>query len=480
MQNKLFLWLHMHQPDYLDSLTNKTILPWVRRHSLNGYYSVPKILLQTEFKANINFSGILIEQIQRYQKGAKDIYQIYEEVDPESLSQSEINFIFRRFNTPYSFKSTRLDSLREKFTKEERLSYNEIIDFQVLFKLSAFAPIDEEVVELRKKGSNFTKEDKEVLINLEKRIIENLFNLYRELLERNQIEITVTPYYHPILPLLLSLHSALESKPNAKIPQIDSNLIEDAKVQIKRAIEIGETVFGKKINGMWPAEGSISKETINLIKDSCIKWVGSDEAVVKNFGLGQGIYDYNGTVLFLRNHVISDKIGFVYNKMRVEDAITDLKHEIAKNGTLILILDGENPWEYFENYGIDFMKKLFGSFDRNNTLLGSDAIPMKKIDSFTPGSWINGYFDTWIGDEETNAAWTYLLEIRKIIQSNNKAIEFLLKAEASDHFWWYSDFHKKEINFDFDYLFRGHLIKALLESNLEVKNYLYYPIKRFP
>jgi alpha-amylase/alpha-mannosidase (GH57 family) len=201
--------------------------------------------------------------------------------------------------------------------------------------------------------------------------------------------------------------------------------------------------------------------------------------VVKNFGLGQGIYDYNGTVLFLRNHVISDKIGFVYNRMRVEDAITDIKHEIAKNGTLILILDGENPWEYFENYGIDFMKKLFGSFDRNNTLLGSDAIPMKKIDSFTPGSWINGYFDTWIGDEETNAAWTYLLEIRKIIQSNNKAIEFLLKAEASDHFWWYSDFHKKEINFDFDYLFRGHLIKALLESNLEVKNYLYYPIKRF-
>jgi Alpha-amylase/alpha-mannosidase len=89
MQNKLFLWLHMHQPDYLDSLTNKTILPWVRRHSLNGYYSVPKILLQTEFKANINFSGILIEQIQRYQKGAKDIYQIYEEVDPESLSQAK-------------------------------------------------------------------------------------------------------------------------------------------------------------------------------------------------------------------------------------------------------------------------------------------------------------------------------------------------------------------------------------------------------
>jgi alpha-amylase/alpha-mannosidase (GH57 family) len=238
----------MHQPDYLDSLTNKTILPWVRRHSLNGYYSVPKILLQTEFKANINFSGILIEQIQRYQKGTKDIYQIYEEVDPESLSQSEINFIFRRFNTPYSFKSTRLDSLREKFTKEERLSYNEIIDFQVLFKLSAFSPIDEEVVELRKKGSNFTKEDKEVLINLEKRIIENLFGLYRELLERNQIEITVTPYYHPILPLLLSLHSAVESKPNAKIPQIGSDLFEDAKIHVKRAMVCGQPkeVFQKK------------------------------------------------------------------------------------------------------------------------------------------------------------------------------------------------------------------------------------------
>jgi len=479
MQNKLFLWLHMHQPDYLDSLTNKTLLPWVRRHSVNGYYSVPKMLLQSDFKANINFSGILLEQIQRYQDGLVDIYQVYEDADPEILSYSELNFIMRRFNTPYSFKSNRINSIKEKFFKGEKLSFNEILDFQVLFKLSAFAPIDEEVIQLREKGLNFTKSDKEALINLEKRIIGNLFNLYKELLARKQIEITVTPYYHPILPLLLNLHSAVESKRTAIIPQIESNLLEDAKRHISRAIEIGESIFGTKIYGMWPAEGSISKEAVALMKDFNIKWIGSDESLVKNLGLGPGIYEYNDTILFLRNHAVSDKIGFVYNKMREEDALTDLKNEVTKNGTLVLISDGENPWEYFENYGIEFMKKLFTSFDKNNTLLGSEVVPTGKIHSFTPGSWINGYFDTWIGDEETNAAWTYLIEIRKLIQ-DEKAMEFLLKAEASDHFWWYSDFHRREINSDFDYLFRGHLIKAVIESKLEVKDYLYYPIKRFP
>ncbi|MFU2157752.1 hypothetical protein [Caldisericum sp. AR60] len=479
MQNKLFLWLHMHQPDYLDSLTNKIILPWVRRHSLNGYYSVPSMLLKSEFKANINFSGILIEQIKRYQNGEKDVYQVYEDADPESLNQSEINFMFRRFRTPYSFKSKRLEYLREKFSKGEKLTASEILDFQVIFKLSAFAPIDEEIIEMRNKSLHFTKQDKEVIISLEKKIIDNLFVKYKELIARNQIEITFTPYYHPIIPLLLDFNSAVKSKPDAKVPLVKSNLLEDAKAHIERSLKIGKETFDIEIKGMWPAEGSISEEVVPLFKESKVKWIGSDEALVKSIGLGQGIYNYKNTILFLRNHSVSDKIGFIYNKMKPTDAVLDLKHELEKNGTLILILDGENPWEYFENYGINFMEELFKSFNEKETLLGSEAIPLQEIDHFTPGSWINGHFDTWIGDEETNAAWTYLIETRESVKSD-KANEFILKAEASDHFWWYSDFHKKEINFDFDFLFRGHLIRSLLESNKEVNPYLYYPIKRFP
>ncbi|BAL81033.1 glycoside hydrolase [Caldisericum exile] len=479
MQNKLFLWLHMHQPDYLDSLTGKIILPWVRRHALNGYYSVPSMLLKSEFKANINFSGILIEQIKQYQDGEKDVYQVYEDAEPESLSESEINFIFRRFKTPYSFKNKRFDYLKEKFSKGEKLSSQEILDFQVIFKLSAFAQIDEEIIELRNKGMNFTKQDKEVLINLEKKIIHSLFDIYKELIKRNQIEITVTPYYHPIIPLLLDLNSAVKSKKDAKIPNLQSNLYEDAKIHIDKALSIGFDTFNIQINGMWPAEGSISEETVILFKNSKIKWIGSDETLVRSLGLGQGVYNYKDVTLFLRNHSVSDKIGFMYNKMKPSDAVADLKHELEKNGNLILILDGENPWEYFENYGANFMEELFKSFSGKETLLGSEAEPIKEINYFVPGSWINGHFDTWIGDEETNTAWTYLIETRKFV-NNDTAKEFILKAQASDHFWWYSDFHKNEINFDFDYLFRGHLIKALLENKIDVKPYLYYPIKSFP
>ncbi len=477
MDNKIFLWLHMHQPDYQDSITNKTILPWVRRHSLNGYYSVPKLLKDSRFKANINFSGILLEQLKRYIDGEKDYFQILEEKDPEELTPSEKQFIFSKFNVPTTFRNETFFKLKEKVKHREKLTNSEILDYQTIFKLSAFSPLEEEVVELRKKGSNFTKDDKKALIGLETKIIKELFGLYIELLKRRQIEITVTPFHHPILPLLLDINSAKKSKETAIVSDIATGFVNDANWHIKQSIKIAEEIFGIIPQGMWPAEGSISDETIDVFKQNGVKWIGSDELLVKPYNLGQGIYSYKDTTLFLRNHYVSDKIGFVYNKMKPTDAINDLKNEVKTNKQLILILDGENPWEYFADYGIDFLSALFSSFKETDTILGSEVDSSLKLNGIKPGSWINGYFDTWIGDEESNTAWMNLTEVRKEV-SKNDALNEIYRAEASDYFWWYSDFHKNEVGFEFDTLFRSRLIKSLLLEEKEVKDFLLFPIKR--
>lgn len=479
MNKKIILWLHMHQPDYLESTTGNIILPWVRRHSLNGYYTIAKLLEQSTFKANINFSGILLEQIQRYQKGQRDVYQLYEDEEPSLLTGSEIDFIIKRFHTPASFRSERFESIKENYKSTRRISEQEILDLQTIFKLSAFAPIEKEILELRKKGKFYSKDDKKVIIELENKIINELFDLYSLLQKRNQIEITFTPYHHPILPLLLDIKVAKESKHNAIIADMETHFYEDADFHTKESIKKIEEIFGITPTGCWPAEGGISKETIQFLKNSGVLWLGSDEALVKPLGLGQGVYEYNGVKLFLRNHEVSDKIGFVYNKMNPKDAITDLKNEVDKNGMLILILDGENPWEYFNNYGVDFLKNLFNTFNEKDSLLGNEVDTPTHIDKIHPGSWIDGYFDTWIGDEETDTAWTQLIEARSKINTTESFNE-IYKSEASDYFWWYSDFHKQDINFDFDTLFRSRLIKAYQTSNLQVPQYLYYPIKKFP
>jgi len=186
---------------------------------------------------------------------------------------------------------------------------------QTIFKLSAFAPIDKEIIELRKKEKFYSKNDKKVVIELESKIINELFDLYSLLQKRNQIEITFTPYHHPILPLLLDIKVAKESKHDAIIPNIETHFYEDAKLHTEESIKKIEEIFDITPTGCWPAEGSISDETIQFLKSSGTSWLGSDEALVKPLGLGQGVYELNGVKLFLRNHEVSDKIGFVYNKI---------------------------------------------------------------------------------------------------------------------------------------------------------------------
>ncbi len=476
---KLMLWFHMHQPDYYDPINNIQYLPWVRKHAIKGYYLIQKLLFDCDAQININFSGILLEQLIKYASGEiNDYYGVIENKNADSLSSSDLDFMLSRFLFTNSFRSQRYDYLLEKKRHKEKFNLKEMRDAQVLFKLLYFAPIDEEVVELIKKGFNFTEKDKEVLVALEEKIIKELLANYRKLQDTQKIEVTFTPYYHPILPLLINSNSALESKKGTTLPSFTFSYPDDAKMQVKKSIDIYKKVFGGLPKGMWPAEGGISNESIDIAKEAGVQYIGSDELVLKkSTSLSQGVYNVRGLKTFFRDHYLSDKIGFIYNKQNAQEAVYNLFSEAELKKQLIVIIDGENPWEFYPNSGVDFLSILLNSLDSNNSMLGSKSNIDGEISSVEPGSWIDGFLDTWIGDEETNTSWNYLYEAREKLSMLPEAMNEIYKAESSDFFWWYSDFHKKEVNFDFDLLFRDHLIKAYMLGKAKIPEYLFYPIK---
>jgi len=483
---KITLWLHMHQPDYFNPIVSEQIVPWTRRHILNGYYGIPKLLSKTSARINLNFSGVLLKQIASYSEGKlKDSWQTLEEKDTDSLTESEKEFIIKNFLKPIAnFNSIRFSKLIEKKKNREKFSTQDIRDIQVLFSLSAFSPVVTEARTLIDKKENYTEEDKKEEKAIENKVMQLVIPIYRELFKKRQIELTISPMYHPILPLLLDSSIAQKSKPQAILPSVRFAHIEDAAKQIDDAISVFEKIFGKIPQGMWPSEGSGSDEAIDLMKMKGIKWIGTDESIlsktipsVKKEDMSIP-WNVRGMKTFFRNRNLSDRIGFVYNKMDEKDAVKDLLQaiEASKNGEVI-ILDGENPWDFYPEYGVSFLKELFGALNEQNSNLCSEIEPENKIESIQPGSWINSCFDTWIGDEETNRAWTYLYDARKAVRETKEFMGEIYIAEGSDWLWWYSDFHRKEVDFTFDTLFRSHLLSAYVKTGAKVPLYLLQPIK---
>ncbi len=481
MENKVMVWLHMHQPEYFNPTAGIQYLPWVRRHLLSGYYTVANLLEKYPAKININFSGILLKQILRYSNGLTDYYDYLEKKDASSLTESEATFVKDKFLMHVSgFSHKRFAELLEKKSHGEKFATNDLRDTQFLFSLSAFSALNGEAREFCKKDRNFTEKDKEELKQIESKTIKNVLPMYGKLFSNDVVELTVTPMYHPILPLLIDTNVARESKPDTLLPLSRFARPEDAEFQIRKGIEIFENVFGRKPKGMWPSEGSISNEAIHLIKKNGIDWVGTDEIVVKR-SLGEDTVKLvclkEGVKIFFRNHTLSDKIAFVYNKMNPSDAAKDFADYVENSKrTEVVILDGENPWDYYSDGGVGFLTEWFKLLGEIG-IKGSKAKTEENIRSIVPGSWINGYFDTWIGHKQSNKAWEYLTNAREKLSENEEAREELYIAEGSDWFWWYSDFHKNEVDFSFDILFKSRIIRAYQLAGEIIPGYLFYPIK---
>ncbi len=544
--NVAFVW-HMHQPLYKDPITNVYTLPWVLFHATKDYYDMAAVLEEfPDVHQTFNLVPCLIEQLEEYGSGkASDQYLLISRKTVEELTHEDKVFMLRNFFQanwdlmirPFDRYWKLLMKRGTSNAKDEVSSVlryftdRDYLDLQVLFNLAWIDPhirdTDKVLKSLVKKGAGYTEDDKTKLFAKQVEIVNMILPEYKKLMEAGTIEVSTTPYFHPIMPLLCDSYSAKEAMPNAVLPNERFMHPEDAAAQLRKGVELYEKTFGKRPSGIWPSEGSVSMEMLPVIAGEGIKWIATDEEILTNslkrplrrddYG---HVYDpflykpYSVDVqgrkvsMIFRDHVLSDLIGFDYAKMSPEAAASDMVSRLEHIENMLenpaehivsIILDGENAWEHFRNDGRDFLVALYTKLSKHPRL--RCVTVSEFLDAFEgreelawvyPGSWISHNFKIWIGHVEDNTAWDYIAGARDSLvkyQSSltaeeksaradtlKEAWDGIYAAEGSDWFWWYGEEHSSMSDEDFDSLFRRHIKKVYTLIGLEPPDSLEIPI----
>lgn len=521
----------MHQPLYKDLVTGEYRLPWTRFHALKDYYGMVKVLEDfPNVHQTFNLVPSMIVQIQDYASGvAADPFLDCAIKPAEDLTEAEREFVLRYFfqaNTDHLiYRYPRYGELFNLWkacaanpqVARRHFSVQDLRDLQVWSQVAwfdeEFQAHDEEVKALIAKGRDFSVADQAVVARKEREILGHVVPVYKEFSARGQIEISTTPFYHPILPLICDSNIASVSHPGVTLPS-RFQYPQDALHQLKTAREFIEREFGRAPVGLWPSEGSVSDEALSLAAEAGFQWAASDNGVLArtvnqdarpDVTYRSYLWQRNNRQLrmIFRDHFLSDQVGFVYSRMGADEAASHFLDRIRENTRPMLeqgadvlvpiILDGENAWEYYDHNGRPFLRELYKRISESTDLVAltvSEALALDRptvIDHIHPGSWINANFDIWIGDEEDNTSWEYLLRARRkydeVAQSVSEsaralAFEELLIAEGSDWNWWYGPEHLSENRIEFDELYRQHLANVYHALGVAPPEELSRPILR--
>jgi alpha-amylase/alpha-mannosidase (GH57 family) len=490
----------MHQPDYRGG-DGVMRMPWVFLHAIKDYYEMPWLMSQhSGLKATFNLSASLIEQLQLYREPLKYDYFLSLWIqDPSNLSGSQRQWLIKICT------STQYETMVRPIQRYANLYYqtsftdDEFIDLEVLFLLAwcghYLRTNNLTVKELFAKKDQYTQEDKIVLLETLSHFVQEILPFYKELQERGIISVSTTPYFHPILPLLLDMENAKRANEATALPAGAHPLYTDASEHVTRSIELYEKTFGRRPSGFWPAEGAVDEKSVAIYKEHGIKWIATDEAIlyksIKNHdsSLRYKPYSFEGVTIGFRDHNLSDLIGFEYRHISGKDASKNFIHELKNialnedHPTVFVIVDGENAWEFYPNNGLDFFKGLYkrlsdASWCTTTTMdevtHRNNAIP---LESLSPGSWIHGTFDTWVGHSEKNRAWELIFQTRRDAENyqgsitkeiRDKITYHFLASECSDWFWWYGEDHSTDFGAEFDLLFREHLIAIYRLLELDI------------
>jgi len=378
-----------------------------------------------------------------------------------------------------------------------------LLDLQVFFHLAwSGRTLREEpfVAALAARADGgFTEAERDRLLALQDALIPRIVPLYARLWEEGRIEVSTTPLHHPILPLLCDLRAAREGNPRVDLGDLGFRFPEDAAQQIRAGLALAEAELGRRPAGMWPSEGSLSEEVLALLEQQGVRWAASDQHLLQGSMAQSGLAAQTpahlspwrlvrsqGPALFFRDTELSDRIGFTYARWPAADAVADLLARARARAAAVpdravaclpIVLDGENAWEYYEDHGVPFLRGLYRGLAEAPDLTPATpsdalaAVPVRALPSLRAGSWIGACLDTWIGHPEKNRAWAALGRARRALAVAERrpgarpeplaeAREALLRAEASDWFWWLGDDHPTPHKAAFEAIFRVHLRAA--------------------
>jgi alpha-amylase/alpha-mannosidase (GH57 family) len=557
MSNKINLVIcwHMHQPHYKDGLDGEYHLPWVYLHAIKDYTDMAAFIEQNpNSKAVVNYTPVLLEQIIEYaaqmrnwlntgQPMCDPLLNLVSGVTPipSSFEQKKEIVIacrkahaptmietFPAFNALFKMAEAHFPENNHPDNQLDYLSNQFYTDLLVWYHIAwigaSIRQNDNRVNELIDKSHNFSESDQRKLIEIYADHIESIIPRYKSLQDNGQIEISMTPYGHPIIPLLLDFNSMRDALPDAPAPKYNKypGGYDRSNWHMEHGFDIFEQQFEQKPTGIWLSEGAVSDDALDLLDDYDIKWTATGEGVWRNTCHASDINEedvnskkvlYQPTKIadknckvFFRDDGLSDLIGFQYKDWKPEDAVNNFIHHIenianqmgeqSENHVVPVILDGENAWEYYPDNASEFLnlfyKKLSEHPDINMTTF-SEAMKsdLKELTlpSLQAGSWVYGSFSTWIGDKDKNIGWDLLIEAKRAydqIVSIGKltsdqlqqATEQLAICEGSDWFWWFGDYNPSGSVKDFDELYRRHLRKLYTLLNVEPPEKLDHPISQ--
>jgi alpha-amylase/alpha-mannosidase (GH57 family) len=541
MTRVAFCW-HMHQPHYEDLVTREHILPWVRLHALKDYYGMVALLREfPDVKMTFNLVPSLLVQLQAFAEDrARDRYLELSLKRADTLDPHDIDFIlenffhaqrqhmidvYPRYAELLSRRGGLMPTPGDRRVAASRFSVDDLRDLQVWQKLTWIDPLyldsDPRVRTLVMKGRNFSEADKLVLREVELEILNRVIPEYRGAVARGQIEISASPFYHPILPLLCDTDIYLRTHPTSRMPRQPFRHPEDAAEQLERAAALHGKLFGRRPVGLWPSEGSVSDAMVPLVAKAGFSWMATDELILaRTLGItfsrdGRGIVEQperlytpylvragGATVACaFRDHTLSDLIGFIYSGWDAEQAAEDFVSRLVDGGrryrdrtggdaTISIILDGENAWEHFAGGGRPFLRALYRRLSRHPelrtvTMATACADARQELAGIFPGSWIDANFYIWIGHADDQKGWSQLVDAHVALEHASaspgpasapaleQARDEMFIAEGSDWFWWYGDDHSSAHDLEFDDLFRRHVRNVYRLLDLAIPDELF-------
>ena len=515
-----FLW-HLHQPSYrtADGLSHA---PWAMIHAGGAYRTLASAIAEVDGHGQVvNIVPTLLEQLIAYRDHAVNDPVVEALITPAadlSDEQRELLVSWGFHVTSRQLKRyPRLAELarrRDVSNGRSRLSAaygpGDLRDLQVLFVIAQAgeqAWRDVRLASILTKGRGFSPADHDAVSAWLEAQPGELIKLWQRLAKLPGVEISTSPYAHPIMPLLADTGIVVDSwapHPAPDVPPFKHP--EDAVWQLDQGLEFMRSA-GLEATGCWPPEGSVSAEALAIYADAGIEWLVTDEGILEK-SLGRPLRA-NGTatselyrpwtlaesspVLFFRDRRLSDAIGFSYGRwddearaaLSLVDDLVALGRTLPDDATIVLALDGENPWLHYPDGGGRFLRELMGALNQTGgelqpetlaTLAGSSQPTV--LDTLHPGSWINGIFATWIGHPEKTAAWRLLAEVRDAIeQSGAPRPPSLFLAEASDWFWWLGDDNPTELAPLYDEIFRRHLADACRQAGIVPPKEIDQPLK---
>ena len=534
--NIAFHWL-FHQPQYADPEDIANSQPWVRLHAAREYLDLGLMLQKyPKIKSTITISSCLIDQLLQYENGFEDSFLSLIKLNPQDMKEEIKSDFLRKIFDVYSTESMMAnkgwskqhETWKNRVEKEglekavQLTSDREILDIQVLHLLgwSGNSLLNStELENTLNKESGFTVNEKATIIKLHEELIPKIIPLYKELASTKQVEMSISPYYYPILPLLIDNDYGKIADRYCEESSLHFVFPTDAVRQVRDAYDLHEKVFDEKPMGMLPPEGSVCFEVIELCSREGISWLTTDEQILfqsvdENLAAEMKYRAYNveglknSPAIFFRCQAISEAITSEYFDMPPEDAVDDLMQNLesirnslsgdGKEFIVPILLDAENRWEFFPENGIPFLDELYSRLSESETIRTvtmkgylEEAGGLPIIDNIQPGSIIDGNFNSWIGQEQKNRAWDVLTEARETLEKAGKtddiqkepfktryeaAYRNILAAEGSDWFWWYGISRTSHQGRLFDELYRSHLSKVYSYLNLSIPEELSEPL----